>query len=235
MKTHLKKYRLQYILGIIFLLFIAGVSFKQILDRTKITRKSKIEYIVIHYTANPNSGATAEMNAIYLKNKERAGTHYCIDDEEIIQCTDEQNVAYAVGDKKWLGFIPKPWLKNKVTNNNSISYEMCLGGGRNDSVIVDITAQAVAWQILNKGFYHSTVKSLSVWSAGQNKSVIYTKKVIVPDLGRIVRHHDVSGKHCPRFYYMDTAWDQTKEDRAFYKFKLKVDKYVQQKLKNEVQ
>jgi N-acetylmuramoyl-L-alanine amidase CwlA len=137
------------------------------------------------------------MNTVYLRNKKGAGTHYCIDDQEIIQCTDESNVAYAVGDKKWWGFIPKPWLTNKIRNNNSLSFEMCLGGGRNDSLIIETTAQQIGWQLVNKGL----------------------------DISRVVRHYDVSGKHCPRFYYMDKEWDQAKEDRAFYLFKLKVKKY----------
>ena len=210
------------IIGIVSLLFIGGISFKQILDRTVKKRSMKIEYLVIHYTANASAAANAEMNARYLRNKEQAGTHYCIDDQEIIQCTDENNVAYAVGDRKWLGFIPKPWLKNKIKNNNSLSFEMCLGGGRNDSMIVEKTAQIIGWQLINKGFLRTD--STWIWDDSLNKQVLFTKKV--PDLGRVVRHHDVSGKHCPKFYYKDPVWNQAKEDRAFYIFKQKCLKYA---------
>jgi len=193
----LKKYRIAVLFVVLILPFALSVSFYKIMDKTVKKRRDRIEFLVVHYTANNNPGADARMNAIYLRNKEGAGTHYCIDDEEIVQCTDEKNVAYAVGDKKWWGFVPKPWLMNKIRNNNSLSFEMCLGGGRNDSLIVETTAQQLGWQLVNKGL----------------------------DISRVVRHYDVSGKHCPKFFYAEKGWNQAKEDREFYLFKLKVLKY----------
>ena len=197
MMKWMNKYRYIVLFIVVIIPFAASVSFYKIMDKTVKKRREKIEFLVVHYTANPNPGADARMNAIYLRNKSGAGTHYCIDDKEIVQCTDESNVAYAVGDKKWLGFIPKPWLLNKIRNNNSLSFEMCLGGGRNDSLIIETTAQQLGWQLVNKGL----------------------------DISRVVRHNDVSGKHCPRFFYADKQWNQAKEDREFYLFKLKVQKY----------
>lgn len=185
--------------------FALSVCFVQILDRTKIRRKKPIEYIIVHYTANNSSGADATMNAIYLQRKRAAGTHYCIDDEYdgegIIQCTKEENVAYAIGDRYWSGFKPKPWLINsngsrKVLNNNSLSYEMCLGGGRNDSTIIERTAQQIGWQLVNKGL----------------------------DISRVLRHHDVTGKPCPKFFYNEN-WNEAKEDSCFNEFKKKVQFY----------
>lgn len=189
-------------------ILIGSVSFVKVLDRTKIHRKKPIEYIIIHYTANNHEKASALMNAKYLQRTRRAGTHYCIDDSDddfgIIQCTEEHNVAYAIGDRTWKGFTPKPWLLNsngsrRVLNHNSLSYEMCLGGNRNDTLIIDRTAQQVGWQLVNKGL----------------------------DISRVLRHHDVTGKHCPRFFYDDDQWNQTKEDSMFAAFKDKV-KYYQQ-------
>ena len=193
----LRKYQIFVLFLAVVVPFALSVSFYKIMDKTVKKRRDRIEFLVVHYTANPNPGATARMNAVYLRNKECAGTHYCIDDTEVVQCTDEGNVAYAVGDKKWFGFIPKPWLLNKIRNNNSLSFEMCLGGGRSDSLIIETTAQQLGWQLVNKGL----------------------------DISRVVRHYDVSGKHCPRFYYADKQWDQAKEDRAFYLLKQKVLKY----------
>jgi N-acetylmuramoyl-L-alanine amidase CwlA len=208
-----KRFRWILLLSIL-LPFLGAVSFKQILDRTEKKRRKPIEYLVVHYTANISPTATAEMNAKYLRTKRQAGTHYCIDDKEIIQCTEEHNVAYAVGDRHWFGFFPKPWLKNKVYNNNSLSYEMCLGGGRNDSLIIETTAQQLGWQLVNKGFYNS-------------KGEV--------DLGRVVRHHDVSGKYCPKFVYINPKtgqfdpnyWNQEAEDKAFWKFKQRVRYYAE--------
>lgn len=189
---------------------VSSVCFVQILDRTKIKRKKRIEYVIIHYTANDGERADARMNALYLQKKHRAGTHYCIDDSEIVQCTKEDMVAYAIGDSYWKGFRPKPWLLNsdgtrKVLNQNSISFEMCLGGGRNDSIIIEKTAQLVGWQLVNKGL----------------------------DTTRVLRHHDVTGKRCPYFNYQTfsdgridiSQWDQAKEDSTFNEFLKKVRKY----------
>lgn len=196
------------VLFTVLITFLLGVSFRQIIDKHTRKRKKPVEYIVVHYTANLKKGADAVANAKYLQKTERAGCHYAIDDKEIVQCVPENEVAYAVGDKKWFGFIPKPWYKNKIYNENSLSFEMCLGGGRNDSLIIDKTAQSVAWQLYNRRFY--SVDTITV------DSVRYLRRV--PDLGRVVRHHDISGKHCPRFNYNDTAWNQQKEDSAFRKF-----------------
>jgi N-acetylmuramoyl-L-alanine amidase CwlA len=193
----INKYRFVILFLFIVVPLVMSVSFYRIMDKTVKKRRDRIEFLVVHYTANFNTGADARANATYLRNKESAGTHYCIDDKEIIQCTDEENVAYAVGDKKWRGFVPKPWLSNKIRNNNSLSFEMCLGGGRNDSLIIETTAQQLGWQLVNKGL----------------------------DISRVVRHHDVTGKHCPKFFYTEKNWDQAKEDREFYLFKLKVLKY----------
>lgn len=224
--NHLKTHKLKYILGLIVTIFLGGVSFKQILDRDTRKRRENVEYIIVHYTANLHPKADAEANARYLQKARNAGAHYIIDDdldlnESVIVGVPESRVAYSVGDRKWLGFVPKPWHKGKIFNENSISFEMCLGGGRNDSLIIERTAMFVAWQLLDKSLYWSKPETI-------NGKVYYRK---IPDLGRVARHHDVSGKHCPRFYYWENEWDQKKEDKAFYHFKLKVDKYFKQRLK----
>lgn len=202
---------------ILCFVLISGLSFKKITDPDTRKRKQKIEYIVVHWTANVNPGATAEMNARYLQRKRSAGCHYAVDDQETIQCVPEDRVAYAVGDKKWLGFIPKPWHKGKIFNENSLSYEMCLGGGRNDSLIIDKTAQYVAWQLYDKSLYRGDTILIN--------KIRYTRKI--PDLGRVVRHYDVSGKQCPRFYYNE-PWNLEKENKEFLRFKRKVGEYFKQ-------
>lgn len=196
LKVYLLSHKIMIILPALALL--GSVCFVQVLDRTKIKRKTSIQYIVIHYTANLNPKATARMNAVYLQRKHRAGTHYCVDDNEVIQCTKEDMVAYAIGDRTWKGFTPKSWLlhangSRKVLNHNSLSFEMCLGGGRNDSLIMDKTAQLVGWQLVNKGL----------------------------DISRVLRHHDITGKQCPKFAYNE-SWNQVKEDSLFNNFKSKV-------------
>jgi N-acetylmuramoyl-L-alanine amidase CwlA len=199
MKNWIKKNK-WIILPCILLAFAFAISFKQILDRTQRHRTKKIEYLVVHWTANTHPGADASANAYYLRNKKNAGTHYCIDDEDIYQCTLDKNVAYAVGGPMWRGFSPKFWLAGKILNNNSLSFEMCLGGGRNDSIIIDWTASLMGKKLVEYGL----------------------------DVSRIVRHHDANGKPCPRFMYATTdKWDQVREDSAFLEFRKKVDHYYQ--------
>lgn len=185
---------------LILIPFLGAISFRKILDKTQKRRTMKIEYLIVHWTANTDPGASASANAYYLRNKKNAGTHYCIDDEEIYQCTEDHNVAYAVGGPLWRGFRPKFWLAGKILNNNSLSFEMCLGGGRNDSIIINQTSQLMGKKLVEYGL----------------------------DPSRIVRHHDANGKPCPRFMYTTTdSWDQIKEDSAFMEFKKKVESYYQ--------
>lgn len=183
---------------IIIIPLLTAISFRKILDRTERNRSMDIEYLVVHWTANTHPGADASANAYYLRNKKNAGAHYCIDDEEILQCTEDRNVAYAVGGPLWRGFKPKFWLSGKILNNNSLNFEMCLGGNRRDSVIIDWTANLMAKKIVEYGL----------------------------DPSRIVRHFDVNGKPCPRFAYSTTnSWDEKKENLEFNKFKSLVETY----------
>lgn len=216
-KEFINTHKIKIGLFLVLSVFISSVSFKKIFDKHTRKRREKIEYIVVHYTANLHPKASAEANARYLQRTRNAGCHYAIDDEEIVQCVPENRVAFAVGDRKWLGFIPKPWHKGKIFNENSLSFEMCLGGGRNDSLIIDETAQRVAWQLYDKNLYFGSIIK-------KEDGCNYIKKV--PDLGRVVRHHDVTGKYCPKFYY-NQEWNQKLEDAFFYKFKMKVKYYFE--------
>jgi N-acetylmuramoyl-L-alanine amidase CwlA len=201
MKIWLQKHKYMLLFSILLILsFIGFMNFKKIIDRTVKQRTMPIEYLVVHWTANTATGADARANAIYLKKKENAGTHYCIDDEEIYQCTEDKNVAYSVGGKYWSGFVPKMWLARKIFNNNSLNFEMCLGGDRNDSIVIDHTAELIGKKLVQYGL----------------------------DITRVVRHYDVLGKPCPRFCYADTnSWDNTREDSAFASFTQKVHQYQQ--------
>lgn len=200
MYEKMRKYRWISLSMIILVPLLAAISFKKILDKTQRKRSIKIEYLVVHWTANTQEGADASANAYYLRNKAAAGTHYCIDDEDILQCTEDYNVAYAVGGPLWRGFRPKFWLNGKILNNNSLNFEMCLGGNRNDSIIIDWTANLISSKLVCYGL----------------------------DPSRVVRHHDVNGKPCPRFLYATTSeWNQALEDAEFSKFKAVVQKYYE--------
>lgn len=76
---------------------------------------NSIKYIVLHYTGN--KGDTAKNNVDYFYRANRnASAHYFVDDNEIWQCVEESNSAWAVGDGKGV---------YEITNRNSLSIEMC--------------------------------------------------------------------------------------------------------------
>lgn len=211
---------LKYHMTILCILaFCAGLNLNGIkmLDRHHRDGERK-EYIGIHFTACPCKYGDATSVAGFLMRKRNAGAHYVVDDSLIIQTALEDWAVPAVGGRNWKGFEPKNRLDERVTNANSINYEMCLGWERDNERIVDVTAAAAAYQMVNKGL----------------------------DIGSVVRHHDVRGKYCPFFgsvllteeqwlvYYKNPVgsgfWNQAYEDRMFYRFKLLVQYYHKQQV-----
>ena len=200
--------------------FAAGgtMQFSRIMDRDhKVTTERKL-FISVHTTNNPWEWGTGKNNAEYLSRAKNAGAQYVIDDIDTYITAEDNWSIPSVGGKRWKGFTPKPWLvdengKMKVTNANSISFEMCFGWGRNNDTIVEKTAAYIGWQLVNKGL----------------------------DIGSVVRHHEVVGKYCPFFgqlnlttsewlkFYKDPTgsgfWDQAYEDRHFFRFKKLVAHY----------
>lgn len=86
-------------------------------------KRDKIEYIVIHYTAN--NGDTAAGNATYFANN-NTGTsaHYFVDEyDKYYQSVPDNYVAYHCG--------ANTYYHNKCRNVNSIGIEMC---SRKDSL-----------------------------------------------------------------------------------------------------
>lgn len=79
-------------------------------------RPSKIQYIVVHYTAN--NGDTARGNGKYFQSANRnASAHYFVDDNEVIQSVLDTDVAWHCGANKY--------VHKYCRNNNSIGVEMC--------------------------------------------------------------------------------------------------------------
>ncbi len=174
--------------------------------KAKGTRK---EFCVAHSTNNPWAWGTAKNNAEFLTRNRHAGGHKVVDDQEMWQTADYSWSVSAVGGKPWRGFKPKPWLKNRVKNNNSISWEMCLGWDRDNTAIVERTCADIGYVLVTQGL----------------------------EIGAVVRHHDAVGKYCPFFgqlymtdrewleFYKNPSrsgyWSQGDEDGMFYKFKLR--------------
>lgn len=152
---------------------------KPISFSSKTRNKEKtVEYIVIHNTGN--DGDTAKNNVDYFAcwNEREAGAHFFIDQAgRIGRSIPMNNIAWAVGDnqKSTKGGAS---LKNKVTNNNSISIELC--------------------DIVNKEPSKEMIEVLL-------ELIDYIVKYC-PKVKRIVRHYDVTGKQCPKIFIDDNKW-----------------------------
>lgn len=84
---------------------------------------NKINWIVIHDTANPNPTADAKRHREYFLNTSRqASAHYFVDDKEIIEIIDPKMAAWHCGERV---------SKNGCTNLNSIGVELCINSDSN--------------------------------------------------------------------------------------------------------
>lgn len=143
----------------------------------------KIKYLVIHYTGN--DGDTALANARYFRdNVVKASAHYFVDDGMVYRSVPDRFIAWAVGGKKWADCERTGGgkLYGVVTNTNSISIELC--DTRRD------------------GVYGASEETLEN-AAGLARMLMDTYDI---PLENVVRHFDVTGKHCPAYMMDEGAW-----------------------------
>lgn len=87
----------------------------------------KIEYIVIHDTANRGRGAGAMAHYKYFGGGNRnSSAHYFVDDKEIVQIIGDSKAAWHCGDNQGRGRA-----LNGATNLNSIGVELCINSDGN--------------------------------------------------------------------------------------------------------
>lgn len=144
---------------------------------------SAIQYLVYHYTANDGDQGTN--NAIYFRdNVVQASAHYFVDDDSITQSVEDTQIAWAVGGKKWADTDKTGGgkLYQKATNYNSISIEMC-DTQRDGRLMATETTMARAAEL--------------------GKALM--AKYNIP-IERVIRHFDVTGKHCPAYFMGEAAW-----------------------------
>ncbi|MDO4302006.1 MAG: peptidoglycan recognition family protein [Clostridia bacterium] len=75
----------------------------------------RINYVVIHYTAN--NGDTALGNTNYFKSYRGSSAHYFIDENNIYQSVEDKNIAWHCGANSY----KHPYCRN----SNSIGIELC--------------------------------------------------------------------------------------------------------------
>lgn len=140
---------------------------------------SNIKYIVIHYTAN--DGDTDENNGKYFRNNVvESSAHYFVDDDSITQSVPDNYVAWSVGGNKYNNSGGK--LYKKCTNNNSISIELC------DDV--------------RDGVVYPSAKTIQ--NALELVAHLMNKYSIPKE--NVIRHYDVNGKPCPKYWVDDIKW-----------------------------
>lgn len=146
-----------------------------------------IQYLVYHYTGNDGDHAAA--NAKYYRDTiVRASAHYFVDDTDVYCSVPDLVIAWAVGGKRWTDCAKTGGgtLHGVVTNTNSISIEMC------DTV--------------RDGQIMATERTLDR-AATLGRELM--EKYSIP-LKNVVRHFDVTGKHCPAYFMDSTTWEAFK-------------------------
>ena len=146
-----------------------------------------IKWIVVHFTAN--DGDSDESNARYFKNNiKKASAHYFVDDDSVTQSVPDNYVAYSVGGDKYKNTKGAKYF-NIVNNTNSLNIELCdtVKNGKND-----LSAKTRANAIL-------LIKQKA-------------KKYRI-DRNHIIRHYDVTGKNCPKYFVEDIyLWNRFLDD-----------------------
>lgn len=146
--------------------------------RRKITPKG----LVVHWVANPGTSAMANRN--YFENgvseekQNWASAHYVVDDNNIIQCIPDDEMAYHVGATTYNQATLKKF-GTTYPNDCLIGIEMC----------------HTDWD----GHYGAGTWANAVWLAAH----LCLKWGFTPN--EIVRHYDVTWKECPRLMVRDPA------------------------------
>ena len=139
----------------------------------------EVNGVVIHYTANPGSGAQGNRNYFEsLKDSKitKASSHFVIGlDGTIIQCLPLEEIAYASNKR----------------NSDTIAIECCHPNETGE---------------FTKETYQALI-TLTAWLCGK-----YNLKQ-----DDIIRHYDVTGKDCPRYYVAnEDEWERLKEEVFVY-------------------
>ena len=149
---------------------------------------SKIEYIVIHFTANDGDHDEGNANYFASPRNPKASAHYFVDDDSVTQSVPDDYVAYSVGGSKYTDCAKTGGgkLHGIATNRNTLNIEMC-------DTVKDGTVKAQESTIVN--------------------TILLVRKLMKKyniDIDHVIRHFDVTGKHCPAYLMDELAWKEFK-------------------------
>lgn len=145
-------------------------------------KRSNVLYIPIHGTAN--KGDTAIGNANYFKNVNTrpAGAHFFIDRAgNIVKSVGMDRTAWAVGGDKWNDCAKTGGgkLYGIADNFNSVSIELC--------------------DIVDKYPSKEQIKAVK-------KCIKYIRRYC-RNAKKVIRHFDITGKHCPSSMMDERVWN----------------------------
>ena len=145
-------------------------------------KRGNVLYIVIHGTAN--KGDTAIANANYYKNVNirESGSHFFVDRSgNIVKSIGMDRAAWAVGGAKWNNCNKTGGGKlYRIANNfNSVSIELC--------------------DIVDKYPSKEQIKAVK-------KCIKYIRRYC-RNAKKVIRHFDVTGKHCPSSMMDERVWN----------------------------
>lgn len=154
-------------------------------------RSSKIQYLVIHYTAGSNSkpGAAVGCAKFFQSNTGKGSADFIVDDSTMVQYNPDPNRFFcnAVGGGPYTTENGAK-MKGIVRNSNSISIEVC-------STFKNLPA--------NKGGGTMNQVNHAGWSFTKDcvkmalkLSAILMEQYDIP-IKNVYRHYDVTGKPCP--------------------------------------
>ena len=138
---------------------------------------SSIKYIVVHYTGNDGDKAWNNANYFATHSNLKASAHYFVDDNYIYQSVPDNYIAYSVGDKT------TGRLKKVANNSNTLNVELCDTEKNGVYNVTDATkTRAIELVAFLMYTYHISIDS-------------------------VIRHYDITGKHCPSYWVDDKKWE----------------------------
>jgi N-acetylmuramoyl-L-alanine amidase CwlA len=146
---------------------------------------------VVHWTANTNNGANAMAHFNYFNNNDvDASANYFIDDKTIVETIPSGMVAWHAGGSRYTDYAQSKFAYEDMVKPNyyTIGYELCVN---------------------SDGDFEMTC---------QNAIDFIAKKVIETGCQEIIRHHDVTGKDCPKMFTFYTEGGE----QAWLDFKNKI-------------
>ncbi len=141
--------------------------------------------VIVHWTANTGRGANAWANRNYFNSTTRyASAHYMVDDKKILQCLPDNEVGFHVGARNYKPVGRSIMEGDRNPNYFVIGIEMCVNSDGDWDRTYKNTVELTR-HLLNK--YNLTIFQL--W-----------------------RHHDITGKDCPKMMIDEDAWQKFRKD-----------------------